>query len=109
MRLNTATTIAAMTKDQLTERLGAKCEEKSEQELRELLFRTEKTQSLCMWHDHATILKMGFVMITVHVMYDSLVFYTIKSCILELLNLKWSNQRYISSQLVPPVSKTMQH
>ena len=29
-----------------------------------------------MWHDHATILKMGFVMITVHVMYDPAVFYT---------------------------------
>ncbi len=29
-----------------------------------------------MWHDHATILKMGFLMVTVHVMYDPLVFLT---------------------------------
>ncbi len=33
-------------------------------------------RSLCMWHDHATILKMGFIMVTVHVMYDPLVFFT---------------------------------
>ena len=37
---------------------------------------TNTSRSLCMWHDHATILKMGFVMVTVHVMYDSTVFYT---------------------------------
>ena len=29
-----------------------------------------------MWHDHATILKKGFFMITAHVMYDPVVFYT---------------------------------
>ena len=29
-----------------------------------------------MWHDHATILGMGFIMVTVHVMFDSLVFLT---------------------------------
>ena len=29
-----------------------------------------------MWHDHATILKMGFILVTVHVMYDSHVFLT---------------------------------
>ena len=37
---------------------------------------TEITRSLCMWHDHATILKMGFILVTVHVMYDSEVFLT---------------------------------
>lgn len=29
-----------------------------------------------MWHDHATILKMGFLMVTVHTLYDPAVFYT---------------------------------
>ena len=29
-----------------------------------------------MWHDHATILGMGFIMVTVHVMFDSSVFLT---------------------------------
>lgn len=37
---------------------------------------TEITRSLCFWHDHATILKMGFILITIHVMYDPLVFFT---------------------------------
>ena len=36
----------------------------------------EVKRSLCMWHDHATILKMGFIMVTVHIMYDPLVFFT---------------------------------
>jgi hypothetical protein len=34
------------------------------------------SRSLCVWHDHATILKMGFIMVTVHVMYDHQVFLT---------------------------------
>ncbi len=37
---------------------------------------SSRSRSLCMWHDHATILKMGFVLVTVHVMYDSTFFYT---------------------------------
>ena len=49
---------------------------KSVEELRELLCQAQKSRHLCMWHDHATILKMGFIMVTVHVMYDPLVFYT---------------------------------
>ncbi len=35
---------------------------------------TQVSRCLCMWHDHATILKMGFIMVTVHVMYDTQVF-----------------------------------
>jgi hypothetical protein len=37
---------------------------------------TTISRSLCIWHDHATILKMGFILITVHVMFDPLVFLT---------------------------------
>ena len=48
----------------------------SEEELRESLCQAQQCRSLCMWHDHATFLKMGFAMVTVHVMYDPLVFYT---------------------------------
>ena len=42
----------------------------------EALDHAQTSRALCFWHDHATILKMGFIMITVHVMYDSLVFLT---------------------------------
>ena len=52
-------------------------DDKSEEELRELLRQAQSSRSLCMWHDHATILKMGFVMVTVHVMYDPVMFYTV--------------------------------
>ena len=36
----------------------------------------QRHRSLAMWHDHATILRNGFIMITVHVIYDKAVFYT---------------------------------
>ena len=52
------------------------CDGKSVEELRKLLCQAQKSRSLCMWHDHATILKMGFIMVTVHVVYDPVVFYT---------------------------------
>lgn len=34
------------------------------------------TCTLALWHDHATLLGLGVVMITVHVVYDPAVFYT---------------------------------
>ena len=44
--------------------------------MRDLLRQSERCRSLCMWHDHATLLKMGFILVTVHIMYDPIVFYT---------------------------------
>ena len=38
--------------------------------------RSTSTEVARMWHDHATILGMGFIMVTVHVMFDSSVFLT---------------------------------
>lgn len=40
----------------------------------EVMMQAQTSRALCVWHDHATILKMGFILITIHVMYDSLVF-----------------------------------
>ena len=76
MRLIPESTITAMTRPQLTERLNTECDGKSVEELRDLLRHAQASRCLCMWHDHATILKMGFVMVTVHIMYDPVVFYT---------------------------------
>ena len=76
MRLIPESNITAMTRPQLTERLNTKCDGKSVEELRDLLRQAQTSRCLCMWHDHATILKMGFVMVTVHIMYDPVVFYT---------------------------------
>ena len=38
--------------------------------------RLKPQDHLCMWHDHALILKRGYVTVTVHIMYDPVVFYT---------------------------------
>ena len=76
MRLTPQSIIDTMTRPELTKRLNMNCDGKTEEELRELICQAQTSRSLCMWHDHATILKMGFVMITVHVMYDPAVFYT---------------------------------
>ena len=78
MRLLPESTIDTMTAAELTKRLNLKPDGKSEEELRELLWQAQKSRSLCMWHDHATVLKMGYLMITVHIMYDPVVFYTDK-------------------------------
>lgn len=77
MRLTPVSEINAMTRVQVTEKLRAlNCDSMSQEELCQQLFQYERSRSLCMWHDHATILKMGFIMITTHVMYDPIVFYT---------------------------------
>ena len=49
---------------------------KTDKELRELLKQVQRSRAICFWHDHATILKMVFVMVTVHILYDPVVFYT---------------------------------
>lgn len=75
MRLTPETEINAM-REHVEERLAAlDCDSRSREELCQQLFRYERSRGLCMWNDHATILKMGFIMITTHVMY-ALVFYT---------------------------------
>ena len=76
MRLTPQSTIDTMTMPELTNMLNMKHDGKSVEQLRELLSKAQKSRSLCMWHDHATMLKMGFVMVTVHVLYDPIVFYT---------------------------------
>ena len=64
---------------ELTKRLNLKSDGKSEEELRNLIRQAQKSRFLCMWHDHATILKMGVIMVTVHIMYDPVVLYTGRS------------------------------
>lgn len=80
MRLTPLSTVTSMTEEELREvlqkanvpNLGSM----SHPQLCELLIRYQRSRSLCIWHDHATILKMGFIMLTVHIMYDPLVFFT---------------------------------
>ncbi len=44
--------------------------------MREKLKQVQRTRSLVMWHDHATVLGLGLITITVHIIYDPAVFYT---------------------------------
>ena len=46
------------------------------EELHTRFYNYQSTRSLALWHDHATLLGIGFIMVTVHVMYDPAVFFT---------------------------------
>ena len=80
MRLTPTAVIMNMTDSQLTDRLKTigypLCDGMSHQQLSEALSSCERSRSLAMWHDHATILKRGVIMVTVHTLYDPAVFFT---------------------------------
>jgi hypothetical protein len=83
MRLTPTTIINNMTDAQLLEKLKTigypNCDETtSHNELCQALKNSECSRSLTMWHDHATILKRGVIMVTVHTLYDPAVFFTDK-------------------------------
>lgn len=83
MRLHTDEQISAMSVEDLRDMMS-KLNEISpncEHELRERFKELQRTRTLALWHDHATLLGLGVVMITVHVVYDPTVFYTQSECI----------------------------
>ena len=45
-------------------------------QLRVLLKKLERTRTLGIWHDHSTLLGVGYVLITVKIIYDTAVFKT---------------------------------
>ncbi len=80
MRLDSNEAFDAMSHTQLLESLQAYCttvnESFSDSELQMLLRGYQRGRSLALWHDHATILGSGFILITVHTIYDAAVFLT---------------------------------
>ena len=46
----------------------------STQELRDMICKHQRTRTLVMWHDHATLLGRGYILITIHTLYDPAVF-----------------------------------
>ena len=50
----------------------------STDELRERLKSIQRSRSLLLWHDHATLLGSGYIMVTVSVLYDPAVFLSIE-------------------------------
>ena len=79
MRLTPTPTIEAMSVSELQDRIskfGGNANSSSHGDLCKFLCSYERSRSLVLWHDHATILKMGFLMVTVHTLYDPAVFLT---------------------------------
>ena len=81
MRLTTDGEIEGMSSSDLSS-LVAKFDQKiittanTLSDLRNVIKQFQRTRSLVMWHDHGTILGLGCIILTVHVAYDSAVFYT---------------------------------
>ena len=46
----------------------------STHELRDMICKHQRTRTLAMWHDHATLLGRGYILITIHTLYDPAVF-----------------------------------
>ena len=80
MRLPTDSDLATLTHTQLVEacrRFDTSTEaDVQSDELCHLLARCQRQRSLVIWHDHATVLNSGFIMVTVHILYDDAVFFT---------------------------------
>ena len=78
MRLQTDEEVSTMSAQDIRDKLSQWNENipDSEDELRERFKMLQRTRTLALWHDHATLLGLGIVMITVHVVFDPAVFYT---------------------------------
>ena len=72
MHLHTDREILEMSAIQLTEDLPP--HDTSLQNLREKLKKSERTRTIAIWHDHATILGHGYVLVTAKILYDTAVF-----------------------------------
>ncbi len=81
MRLSTDNEIEQISTEDLRSRLSTRSidldlESVNADELREMYKKIQRNRTLVLWHDHATILGLGIVMLMVHVAYDSAVFLT---------------------------------
>ena len=107
MRLTPIAVMNNMTDAQLLDKFKTigypDCDETmSHQDLRQALSNCECSRSLAMWHDHATIMKRGDIMVTVHTLYDPAVFFT-DTEYQEMNHLMYSvGQKSICSLLVVP-------
>ena len=80
MRLFTGTELQALSQPALHQALACfdatDHSEASDDDLRQSLAHYQRHRHLLFWHDHATILGAGFLMITVNILYDPAVFFT---------------------------------
>lgn len=82
MRLLTDTQLQALSRPDLLQALTkfdiTDHSEASDDDLRQSLAHYQRHRHLLFWHDHATILGSGFLMITTNILYDPAVFFTNK-------------------------------
>ena len=78
MHLHTDQEILAMSPSELTDHHRQKSiripEDTSLENLQHSLTKAERTRAIAVWHDHATLLGHGYVLVTAKVMYDTAVF-----------------------------------
>ena len=55
---------------------GCDSPEQQKQESYQTLRKYQRQRSLVVWHDHATLLNRGFLMVIVHTLYDKAVYFT---------------------------------
>lgn len=80
MRLQTDEEVSMMSADDIHDKMLQLNENppEGENELHERFKTLQRTRTLALWHDHATLLGLGVVMVMVHVVYDPAVFYTVR-------------------------------
>lgn len=64
--------IKTMDQDELQQHLSITSD--SVEEMRELLATKQRTHTLVIWPDHATLLGRGYILLTMHTLYDDMVF-----------------------------------
>ena len=80
MRLQTDEEVSTMSAQDIRDKLSQWNENlpDSEDEPCERFKMLQRTRTLAVWHDHTTLLGLGIVMITVHIVFDLAVLYTIR-------------------------------
>ena len=80
MRLFTDDTITNMTKEEVLQffsSINATVDPTLPlEQLQDTMKQYQQTRTLTIWHDHATVLGRGYILITIHVLYDDAVFLT---------------------------------
>ena len=72
MHLYSDDKIKTMDQDELQQHLSITSD--SVDKMRELLATKQRTRTLVLWHDHATLLGRGYILLTIHTLYDDMVF-----------------------------------
>ena len=75
MRLQTDDEIDAISPDDIKDKLKALGELKPDMTNPHDVYKSlQRSRKLALWHDHSTILNAGYILMTIHILYDPAVF-----------------------------------